>query len=164
MGLFRREPFRLLGDGQVGNNLRPDERELLHHLLPQLRELLMSPSDPALKRLFPRAHPGDAALEAEYSAMANGPLLEARFAALDRIEATVDEDNFSRHDLEAWLTGLSALRLVLGTRLDVSEDGTDVDAHDPSASAYAVFDWLGYLVHAAVGALIPGLPPPDPDA
>jgi len=148
----------------VDNGLRDDEREMLHHLLPQFRELLMSPSDPGLRRLFPSAHPDDPALEAEYAAMANGPLLEARFAALDRIEATVDEDSFSRDDLETWLTGLSALRLVLGTRLDVSEDADDVDDHDPSATAHAVFHWLGYLVFEAVAALTPGLPPPDPDA
>jgi hypothetical protein len=55
---------------------------------------------------------------------------------------------------------MNDLRLVLGTRLDVSEDLREVDADDPDVAAYAVYDYLGYVVSEAVDALAEALPPP----
>ena len=49
------------------------------------------------------------------------------------------------------MVGLNAVRLVLGTVLDVSEDGTPtLDADDPHAPAWAVYEFLGGVVDAAV--------------
>jgi hypothetical protein len=41
---------------------------------------------------------------------------------------------------------------VIGTRLDVSEDIPEVPPDDPDAAAYAVYDYLGWLLEHAVGA------------
>ena len=61
-------------------------------------------------------------------------------------------------EAESWLTGLNALRLVLGTRLDVSEEAPpNVDPTDPRAHQAAVYLYLSWLqeqlVEAMVGAL-----------
>ena len=74
------------------------------------------------------------------------------------MEATAAEDELDEAQASGWLTALNDLRLVLGTRLDVSEDLPDIDADDPEAPAYAVYDYLGYLLSEVVDALAAGLP------
>ena len=50
---------------------------------------------------------------------------------------------------------------MLGTRLDVSEEPLDIEADDPDAPAYAVYEYLGFLLSEVVDALAEGLPEPD---
>ena len=59
----------------------------------------------------------------------------------------------TRRASRGWLTALNDLRLVLGTRLDVSEDDDDVDPDDPDAPAHAVYHYLGLLLGEVVDAL-----------
>ena len=81
-------------------------------------------------------------------------LLERRLAALATVEATARRPTSStRPTLTGWLTALNDLRLVLGTRLDVSEDDLDVDPDDPEAPAHAVYHYLGMLLSEVVDAL-----------
>ena len=55
------------------------------------------------------------------------------------------------------MQALNALRLVLGTRLDVSEDDEGpVRADDPNAAAYALYEFLGYLLERTVQSLASG--------
>ena len=55
------------------------------------------------------------------------------------------------------------LRLVLGTRLDVSEDDDPwVDPDDPDAGALIAYGYLGELLEASVRALTGSLPE-DPE-
>ena len=42
---------------------------------------------------------------------------------------------------------------MLGTRLDVGEELLDVDADDPDAPAYAVYEYLAFLLSEVVDAL-----------
>ena len=58
---------------------------------------------------------------------------------------------------------LNSLRLVLGTRLDVDEELPTLDPDDPLAPAYAVYEYLGWLLSQVVDALSPDLPPPTLD-
>jgi hypothetical protein len=52
------------------------------------------------------------------------------------------------------MQALNALRLVLGTRLDVSEDEVGpLDPSDPDAPAYALYELLGYLLDRTVQSL-----------
>ena len=64
------------------------------------------------------------------------------------------------------MTALNDLRLVLGTRLDVSEDTVEVEPDDDDAPAYAVYGYLSYLLGEVVDALADGLgdPEPEPDS
>jgi hypothetical protein len=53
------------------------------------------------------------------------------------------------------MLALNDLRLVLGTRLDVSEDDDfdTIDPDDPDAPAWSVYHYLGMLVASMVDAL-----------
>ena len=149
-------PFRRTRKNDFALKLSPDERGLLRSLPGQLRDLLGT-DDPALYRLFPPAYekPADLELESEYRRLMGDDLRERHKTALDVMEATVDHDRLSEDDMHAWLGALNELRLVLGTRLDVTED-LDVGAlpaDDPRQPAFALYHYLSWLQEEAVSAL-----------
>lgn len=149
-------------DGAFDVRLRGWERDLLSSLVPQLREMLTAGSgggaggagvDPTLKRLFPTAYVDDAALDAEYQSLVRDDLLEGHLAALDLVEETLDADVVTEEQLLAWMGAVNDLRLVLGTRLDVSEDMDEIDPDDPDAPLFAAYGYLGWLLENIVAAL-----------
>ena len=79
------------------------------------------------------------------------------------MERTLDASELDESDLTAWMNTLNSLRLVLGTRLDVDEDPPELDEGDPLAPAYAVYEYLGWVLSQVVDALSPDLPPPSAD-
>jgi hypothetical protein len=165
MGLFRRERVRRTGQGTYRVRLPEPERDLLASLAEQLRELLTETTDdPTVRRLFPTAYNEDPERDREYQQLVRDELLEGRLAVLATLEATLAADELDEAELTAWLRALNDVRLVLGTRLDVSEDLRDVDADDPDVPAYAVYEYLGFLLSEVVDALAAGLPdvPADP--
>lgn len=165
--------------GAVQLTLKEPERAILGDLLTQLIDMVApdpssipadplaamvgiaaeatTPEDPALARLLPDAY-ADPELAGEFRRFTEGDLRSTKVAnarmardCLDRpgtIQLTAEEAN-------AWLTALNDLRLVLGTRLEVSEDGPP----DPSeltqagAAMYTIYDWLTYMQDRLVGAL-----------
>ena len=48
---------------------------------------------------------------------------------------------------------------MLGTRLDVDEEPPALDPSDPMAPAYAVYEFLGWLLSQVVDVLSADLPP-----
>ena len=161
MGLFSRRRVRRSSDGAYEVHLPDAERALVADLVEQLRELLTADTDdPSLRRLFPTAYNQDVERDREYQQLVRDELLERRLAALDTVGSTIDAGRVDEQQLTGWLTALNDLRLVLGTRLDVSEDAVEVDADDPDALAHAVYGYLGFLVSEVVDALADGLPPP----
>jgi len=134
------------GDYEI--RLGESERALLRSLPGQLRELLDS-GDPSLRRLFPEAHPDDKERQAEYERLVGDELLEGHRAALDTLEATAEAERLNEEQLLAWARAINELRLVLGTRLDVTEDM----ATHPDADAFAVYTYLGFLQEQVVQAL-----------
>jgi hypothetical protein len=154
----RRPPIRRNRKGDFTVALSGDERDVLRQLPGQLRGLLGS-DDPSLRRLFPTAYPEDDELEAEYRELMSNDLLESHTAALNLLEQTVDQERLTEAELVGWLGALNNLRLVLGTRLDVTED-MDVeplDADDPRGPALALYHYLTWLQDAVVTALSGGL-------
>jgi hypothetical protein len=82
-------------------------------------------------------------------------LMRRRQAALDIVDETIDADQLDEDQLTAWMGAINDLRLVLGTRLDVSED-MDIDAldnDDPLTPAFALYGYLGWLQEQIVAAL-----------
>lgn len=152
MSRFTR-PVKRRRDGTYDLRLGDDERDLLRSLVPQLRELLVSGEDPSLARLFPNAYPDDPEREREYRAMVHDELLEQRLAALDVIEETASATRLDEDQLTAWLQAINSIRLVLGTRLDVSEDMDMPAPGHPDAPAFAVYHYLSWLLDGIVGAL-----------
>lgn len=145
---------RPLRNGRFRIDLDPDERGLLRTLPGQLRDLLAT-DDPALERLFPPAYLDDPERAEEYRRLMRSDLLSSKLSSLDVLEATVDRTELDEDELVAWMGALNDVRLVLGTRLDVSE-GMDEDAFaddDPRRPAYALYGYLGYLQEWVVRAL-----------
>ena len=157
-------PLERRRDGSIGVGLRDNEREVLRSLLGQLRMLVRAETSTAVdetslvRRLFPTAHPSDADREHEYQEMVRGPLVEQRLASIDTVEQTLDSDTLDEDTAGCWMRTLNDLRLVVGTRLDVSEDQTEIDIDDPDAQLHAVYDYLGFLVDRLVVALTQSLP------
>lgn len=144
------------GDFEV--RLPEAERKLLVTLVGALRAALDGDvrAEPTLRRLFPRAYadPADEHAEAEYQALVHDELLASRRAALDVLEATATRDRLDEPELLSWMTALNQLRLVLGTRLDVSEDDDPLPApDDPAAPLAEVYHYLGVLLEAVIDAL-----------
>ena len=140
--------------GEFELRLPPEEREMLRSLPGQLLSLLGGGADePDLRRLFPPAYARDREAEAEYRDLVGSDLLESHREALRVMAATLDQPRLDDEQMSAWLTGLNELRLVLGTRLDVSEDQHPLDPSDPAAPAMALYGYLTWLQQQAVEAL-----------
>jgi hypothetical protein len=141
-------------DGTYAINLEPWERDLLRTLPGQLRDLLAT-DDPALERLYPPAYVDDTERNDEYQRLMRGDLTARRLTSLDVLETTVDATRLDEEQLAAWLGALNDLRLVLGTRLDVTEELYDrePDPDDPQAPAFALYGYLGWLQETVVQAL-----------
>ena len=69
----------------------------------------------------------------------------------------VESDRVDENQLHAWSTALNDLRLVLGTRLDVTEDMDEVDPEDPRAPAFALYGYLTWLQGEIIEALAAAL-------
>jgi hypothetical protein len=149
------EPFPRIarvGPGRFSLNLPLPERMLLRSLLPQLKHAVES-RDPATKRLFPPAYPDDPDKEREYQGLMGNELANGRLVAVSTVLATLDEQELALPALERWMEVVNSLRLVLGTRLEVTEDLPAVSPDDPEAPTYAVYEYLGWLLEHAVAAL-----------
>jgi hypothetical protein len=70
------------------------------------------------------------------------------------LEETAGRDRLDGEELDRWIAALNDLRLVLGTRLDVSEDefADGFDPNAPQAYELAVYAFLTWLQEAAVSA------------
>ena len=158
MGLFSRARIRRTGPGRYAIALVEEERQLLGNLAEQLGELLQSTTeDPTLRRLFPTAYAQDPERDREYHQLVRDELAERRRAQVEVLVATADATRLSEEELLAWMGAVNDLRLVLGTRLDVSEDDDPLpDPDDPDAGLRALYGYLGFLLESIVGALDPG--------
>lgn len=133
------------------------ERDLLRSLPDQLRALVARAGDPAgdpvVERLFPAAHPDDLELDEEYRSLVRDQLVEDRLSAVEILEASVDATELDEEQATAWLKALNDARLALGVRLGVTEEMTT----HPEMEAFAVYQYLGWLLAQLVDALEVGL-------
>jgi hypothetical protein len=144
--------------GRFALRITGAERDVLRSLPAQLRQLMTGQdagANPDLRRLFPTAYPDDPEKAAEYDAMVRDDLVAQRLAAIDVMERTIDSDRLSEEELLAWLSSINDLRLVLGTRLDVPEDLSELEVSpdDPRAESLALYAYLSLLEEDAVAAL-----------
>jgi len=125
-------------------------------------------NDPALARLAPNPYPDDADAAAEFHDATRHDLLERRqhdalrvladlapsFAsgdpddpdpAADTIDLAIEGDAGW-----AWMRTLTAIRLIIATRLGISGEDDD---HDPEDDRFAVYDWIGYRLDGIVRAM-----------
>ena len=144
-------------DGMFDVRIAADERDLLRSLGPQMRSVLThdGATDAAVQRLFPVAYPDDEDRQTEYRLLVQSELMESHLGALAVLEETADADRLTADQLSAWMRAVNEVRLVLGTRLEVSDDGVErpVDPADPRLAAFAVYDYLTYLQGEIIDAL-----------
>ena len=155
MAGMTKRPVRRTRSGQYELRLSAAERELLRGLVSRMREVFAEEDDPVLERLFPVAYPEDEERQTEYRLLAQGELLDSHLAALATFEETVDADRLDEEKLLGWMRALNEVRLVLGVRLDVTEEGDERPASedDPRAAAFAIYDYLTWLQGEIVDAL-----------
>lgn len=143
-------PVRRTRQGRISVNLPAGERQVLRRLPADLKEMFSQPDDPGLRRLFPPAYSDDQEAAEEYRRLMQADLIERHAAALDTLARTADASELSEEEATAWLSALNQLRLVLGTRLDVSEDDDPREMRSPEHQLYL---YLGYLQEHVVEAL-----------
>jgi hypothetical protein len=134
--------FKRKRDGTYEVRLDEGLRDVLQWLLPQVKEVIVDEGDLS-RRLFPTAHPQSPELESEYREIAHDDLKSSRLAAFDVIEESIDSKRLEPEQMEAWLRAVNDIRLVLGTRLDLSEE-TDLADFDPDQPEYGLY-W-GYSI------------------
>ena len=162
----------LLGEGGAAAHDRPDDEtaqpdpDPLAALAGLAADPVEAPADPALQRLLPDAYgDDDPAANREFrrytdadlraGKRANAGLVLAALPAAERphpVQLVLDRDQ-----ADAWLGFLNDLRLVLGTRLEVTEE-TDPDAlpdDDPRLPALQLYAWLGWLQETLISCLSP---------
>jgi hypothetical protein len=149
-------------DGRFDLDLPREERDVLRTLPGALREVVTG-DDPAAERLFPPAHPEDPLREEEYRRLTREGLVGRKLSAIQIVESTIDAQQLDEEQLSAWLGALNDLRLVLGSRLEVTEESYDqeLDPADPRAPAMSLYHYLSWLVAQAVEALSGALPEED---
>jgi hypothetical protein len=145
---LRKGPVRRVGPGRFAVRLSAQERDAVRTFAEQLRQLLTSESpasDPAMIRLFPPAVPEDDVMgNLEWEQQHGNELLLGKLEALDVVDRTLDRQELTEDELLAWLGSLNSIRLVLGTRLDVTEGSTDRDFEGDEESSQ-LFELYGYL-------------------
>jgi hypothetical protein len=129
------------------------------------------PADPALARLLPDAYrpgteggPGDAEeAAADFRRYTEAGLRDGKRAHATTVLETLARRpeqgrlELSRPEADAWLGTLNDLRLVLGTRLQVSDDPDEqlVPQDEEVAHALHVYGWLGWLQESLIDCLDP---------
>lgn len=139
--------------GEIRLRLPEEEQVLLREIAASTRELLVDGDDPALRRLFPPAY-DDPDLDEEYRELTRRQLAAGREQALDHLGATVDRDVLLPNDADLWLRALNDVRLVLGTRLDVTEDldWNGLSPQDPRAPELALYAYVSWIQEQLVEA------------
>lgn len=156
--MLRRRRLRRTRSGTIKVDLPQPERDLLRHLLPQLRDLLESGSDDGrIRRLFPAAYHDDPEADAEYQTYMRTELQASRLAALETVERSLSASQLTEEEALAWMHSINSVRLVLGTMLDITEDFEidDLDEDDPTIEHHVLYTYLTALLDELVQVMTP---------
>ena len=135
---------------------------MLSELCRQARALLEAEdpsSDPAVARLFPPAYQDDPLQNLEYeTALGNAPR-NGKLDAIATVERTVRAPDLSEEELLSWMKVVNDARLVLGTRIEITEQATlrDYPPDHPHHDSFGVYVYLTWLEDGILRAL--GDPP-----
>jgi hypothetical protein len=145
-------------DGAYDLSLDADRREVVVDLLRQLGDLIGSqPDHPNLARLRPPAYTDDPDADAAYQLLAGDELRTSRQQAIETVIESLGRDQLTEDELWSWLQALNGVRLVVGTRLDITEDdqgpGPWRTAEPEDRPLWAVYDFTSLLQHDIVEAL-----------
>lgn len=121
--------------------------------------------DPAIERLTPSPYPADPDAAAGFAETTRDDLLDRRLGEARRVRTTLDEfhtgiDSLAEDEalrtrdilialdgVDAWLRTLTAIRLIIATRLGITSD-----EHSGADGRHDVYDWLGYRLELLIQA------------
>ncbi len=154
-------PFRLRrrlkcnAQGTIDVRLSDDERRQIEHLADQVRDMLDDSTDPSLRRLFPPAYADDAARDAAYQMQMGDELRQSHLESIETLRTGADEATLTPEQATAWLQAINATRLVVGTRLDITDDDGPVviSRDDPDVPLWIAYEFLTELLGELVEAL-----------
>lgn len=111
--------------------------------------------DPALARLFPDGYAGDEHASADFRRFTEQDLRAQKTIALATAQETLidwkGKSSITAQQALDWLKALNDLRLVLGTRLEITDDtDRDFDGDEPGMHLY---NYLTYLQGTLIDAL-----------
>jgi hypothetical protein len=163
--------------GKLTLKLDDAEQGVLSQLFEQMAELLEIPEsevskdplaqllnmggsteiseDPALARLFPDGYSEDEHASADFRRFTEQDLRAQKVSALATVRGTLagwnGKANIDSIQAQGWLKALNDLRLVLGTRLEITDESeTDFEADEPGIHLY---NYLTYLQGTLIDAL-----------
>ena len=157
-----------LDDAELGvlSQLFEQMAELLEHpeseagTDPLAKMLNMSGStqiseDPALARLFPDGYSDDEHASADFRRFTEQDLRAQKLAALTSVRDSLSDwtgkSSITAQQAQDWLKAINDLRLVLGTRLEITDEvETDFEADEPGIHLY---NYLTYLQGSLIDAL-----------
>jgi hypothetical protein len=139
-------------------DLSSEERELLAELCRQSRELLETEdpsSDPSVARLFPAAYKDDPLRSLEFETNLGETPRDEKLAAIETVERTVEASELTEEELLSWMGAVNDFRLLLGTRIDITEESTEGDypEGDPNHDPFQVYVYLTWLEDRMLRAL-----------
>lgn len=163
--------------GKLTLKLDDAEQGVLSQLFDQMTELLDDPEnelgtdplaqllnmagstqisdDPALARLFPDGYSDDEHASADFRRFTEQDLRAQKQAALATVQGTLSgwsgKVSITSQQAQDWLKAINDLRLVLGTRLEITDEvETDFEADEPGIHLY---NYLTYLQGTLIDAL-----------
>ena len=145
-----------ISDGSFEVKILNWQHRMLESLIPEIRELLVTGNSPSIRRLFPTAYPNDPDADASYQELVHDELLDSLLTALDRVECNLGTSHLSQTELHQWMQAINSIRLVVGTRLDVSEDddpSTVLDETNPDRQLWLMYQLLTEMLSIIVNAL-----------
>ena len=157
--MSERSAFTRAKGGGYSLRLNADERAIIVRLLDELAALLSDPDGEAMtRRLFPVVHRDDPDQEAEYQRLMRDELVSSRLAGIATVKTVLTGERnakkvaFDEGQLVAFMQAVNAVRLVLGTLLDITEDDED-RPENALVPEYQLYGYLSWLLDSAVHAL-----------
>ena len=150
-------PIESNDDGTFTLNLGEYEKEVLTSFTDQLKQLITGDADDQrVRRLFPVAYAQDEEANDEYQRFMREELVASRIAAIDQVTGFLSrQDPITAAELSGLMMTINGLRLVMGTLLDVTDDGAEPefdDEDDPLAAQWQLYGWLGWFLEWIVDA------------
>lgn len=118
--------------------------------------------DPALRRLLPDAFMDDEDASGEFRRFTERDLRSAKVRNAEGVFADLEDVGpvvvVADDRIPAWLGFLNDARLILGTRIGVTEENHDelnaLPEDDPRAALVGLYGWLTYLQESLVQTLL----------
>lgn len=117
--------------------------------------------DPAVRRLLPDAFADDPEASGEFRRFTERDLRSAKVRHAEQVLADLGDGGVVRvvgEQVPPWLGFLNDARLVLGARLQITEENHDelveLPEEDPRAALVGLYGWLTYLQESLVQTLL----------